>query len=85
MKLLVTRRALNIRSRKVEAWEAATECGSYVARRTEDVGTPWLLYSKTQYLGETGSLKKAQRLMEAHASGKFPHCFPNPTTESETK
>lgn len=83
MKLLVTHKAMNIRSRKVEAWEAATECGTYVARRIEDDGTPWLLYSKTHLLGETGSLKKAQRLMEAHASGKYPHSFPKQESETE--
>lgn len=61
MKLKVTRRGYNIRSRRREAWEAATECGRFVAVRVELPGTPWELYDAGKMVASFGSLVRAQR------------------------
>jgi hypothetical protein len=66
VKLEVTRRARNARSRRVEAWEAATSCGTYTAARLEWEDTPWELFLNgpgldPKSLGLFGSLRAAQR------------------------
>lgn len=75
MKLVPTTFGFNIRSRQLEAWSATTEDGRYSAYRIEEPGTPWVVRFKDVVIGEVGSLKKAQALIETHASGKYPHCF----------
>jgi hypothetical protein len=60
MKLRITRRARNLRTRRVEAWEAATPCGTYTAMRIEAEDTPWaLFFHRTD---RNGNLMKAQGL-----------------------
>jgi hypothetical protein len=80
VKLEVTRRARNARSRRVEAWEAATPCGTYTASRLEHEDTPWALYRHAptrEELGLFGSLRAAQR----HVDRIEPQ---NPTEDART-
>lgn len=57
-----TVRARNMRSGRLEIWEAASDDGIWEMRRLEDEGTTWeLCHAPTgRYLGSLGSLKKAR-------------------------
>jgi hypothetical protein len=65
MKLMVTDRNQNLRTGRVEMWRAATPCGTYVAERTEEPGTPWVLLEGREVLAICGTLKSAQRTLDA--------------------
>lgn len=61
MNLKITKRGWNLRSRRLEAWEAATPCGRFTAARLELDGTPWELHDGAKTVGLFGSLKRCQR------------------------
>lgn len=67
MKLKITRRDYNLRTRRREGWEAATECKRFVAVRLEEPGTPWELSDGGQKVGWFGSLKRCQRHIDRTA------------------
>lgn len=69
--LVVTSRSLNVRSRQREAWFAQTSDKRYSAERTEDEGTPWIVRFGDETLAWTGSMKKAQQIVAAHAARTF--------------
>lgn len=71
MKLEITRRAYNVRTRRVEGWSAATPCGMYTAERLEWEDTPWELFrhapgtdATPTSLGLHGSLRSVQRALD---------------------
>ena len=64
MKLNITRRGLNLRTRKNEIWEAKSSCGRFIAVRLDDE-TTWELFDNQNLfdvrVGLFGSLAKCQR------------------------
>lgn len=60
LRIVNRRRARNVRTGRLEVWEAESSCGDWFFERTDESGTPWVAsHRPSRWWGLYGSLRKA--------------------------